>query len=65
MESKRVGIARKPMIVCYNANYADFVETIRGLYPGSQLLVTEDHHMQEKNRHAFLSRVATGIGMRL
>ena len=60
MESKRVGIARKPLIVCYNANYADFVETIRRVYPGSRLLVTEDHHMQEKNRHAFLSRVATG-----
>jgi len=60
MESKRIGLAKKPMIVCYNANYADFVETIRRLYPGSRLLVTEDHHMQEKHRHAFLSRIATG-----
>jgi N12 class adenine-specific DNA methylase len=59
-ESKRVGIARKPMIVCFNANYADFVATIRRSYPGANILVTEDHHMQEKNRHAFLSRVATG-----
>jgi N12 class adenine-specific DNA methylase len=60
MESKRIGLAKKPMIICYNANYADFVETIRRLYPGSRLLVTEDHHMQEKHRHAFLSRIATG-----
>jgi N12 class adenine-specific DNA methylase len=60
MESKRIGLAKKPMIVCYNANYADFVETIRRLYPGARILVTGDHHMQEKNRHAFLSRVATG-----
>ena len=59
-ESKRVGIARKPMIVCFNANYSDFVATIRRTYPGASILVTEDHHMQEKNRHAFLSRVATG-----
>lgn len=60
MESKRVGLARKPMIVCYNANYADFVATLRQCYPGAKVLVTEDHHLQEKNRHAFLSRVATG-----
>jgi N12 class adenine-specific DNA methylase len=60
MESKRVGIAKKPMIVCYNANYADFVDTIRKTYPGARILVTEEHHMQEKNRHAFLSRIATG-----
>ncbi|MBV8227090.1 MAG: DEAD/DEAH box helicase family protein, partial [Verrucomicrobia bacterium] len=60
MESKRVGIAKKPMIVCFNANYADFVDTIRKTYPGARILVTEEHHMQEKNRHAFLSRIATG-----
>ena len=59
-ESKRVGLAKKPMIVCYNANYADFVATIRQTYPGSRILVSDDHHMHEKNRHAFLSRVATG-----
>jgi N12 class adenine-specific DNA methylase len=59
-ESKRVGLAKKPMIVCYNANYADFVATIRQTYPGMRMLVSDDHHMHEKNRHAFLSRVATG-----
>jgi N12 class adenine-specific DNA methylase len=60
MESKRVGIARKPMIVCYNANYADFAATLRRCYPAAKVLVTEDHHLQEKHRHTFLSRVATG-----
>jgi hypothetical protein len=29
------------------------VETIRRLYPGARILVTEDHHMQEKTGMRF------------
>jgi N12 class adenine-specific DNA methylase len=59
-ESKRTGLAKKPMIVCDNSNYAQFVRAVRELYPQANILCSNEDSMNERNRTAFLSRVATG-----
>lgn len=60
MESKRMGLASKPMIVCDNASYPQFVATIRQCYPSASILVADDDSMNARNRSTFLSRAATG-----
>lgn len=59
-ESKRMGLAQKPLIACDNSNYAQFAATIREVYPQANILVSDEDSMSAKKRTAFLSRVATG-----
>ncbi len=59
-ESKRIGLANKPMIVCYNSNYAQFVDTIRQAYPQANILVANADSMNRRNRDIFLGRVQSG-----
>lgn len=60
MESRRVGLAKKPCIVCDNASYSQFVSTIRRAYPQANILVGTSENVSQKNRDRFISRVATG-----
>lgn len=59
-ESKRTGLATKPCLVCDNASYSQFVDTIRRSYPQANLLVANTESISEKNRDRFLSQAATG-----
>ncbi len=59
-ESKRTGLANKPVIVCDNASYAQFVATVRQCYPQATLLCTTKDSINEKNRDRFLAQAATG-----
>ncbi len=59
-ESRRMGVARKPMIVCDNASYPQFVETVRTAYPQANLLVADELNMTPRNRQTFLAMMATG-----
>ncbi|WP_415907079.1 hypothetical protein [Oleiharenicola sp. Vm1] len=59
-EMKRTGAAQKPMILCDNANYAQFVETARNVYPSARILHSTDDDMKAENRERFKNRVATG-----
>lgn len=60
MEARRIGVSRKPMIVCDNASYAQFEATLRDHYPQANILAAAPDSMSAQNRAAFLSRVATG-----
>lgn len=59
-EAKRTGFAQKPMIVCDNPSYSQFVAEIRKCYPQLNLLCSTEKSMSATNRNAFLSRIATG-----
>lgn len=60
MELSRMGIANKPMIVCDNPSYAQFVATAREAYPQARILVSDEVSMNSKNRKVFLNRIMTG-----
>jgi N12 class adenine-specific DNA methylase len=59
-ESKRMGLAQKPMILCDNANYAQFVGATIRAYPTARILYSTDDDMQKDNRERWKNRVATG-----
>lgn len=59
-EMKRMGGATKPMIVCDNSNYAQFVDAARRTYPQARILHSTDEDMKAENRERFKNRVATG-----
>lgn len=59
MELRRLGIARKAMLVVQNSTVADFTVAFRALYPAALLCVPEPADMEAKNRAAFLRRIAT------
>lgn len=59
-ESRRIGAARKPMIVCDSANYAQFVEAYRKAYPQDRILVADDANFSPAERENFKAMVAYG-----
>ncbi len=60
MESKRLGLARKPLIVCDNASYPQFEATLRSHYPQATILSATPDSMSSVKRTSFLSQIATG-----
>ena len=42
MEMRRLGTARKPMIVVQNATVGQFVASAKALYPNAKVLTLED-----------------------
>jgi N12 class adenine-specific DNA methylase len=60
MESKRLGLASKPMVVCDNANYEQMVATVRQCYPHARILHAEEGDMSPAKREEFKARVASG-----
>lgn len=58
MESKRLGLSQKPMIVCDNASYGSFQEAVRDAYPGAKILCSSKDMMTDRNRGLFLAQVA-------
>ena len=60
MEKKRLGIARKSMIVVQNATVAQFATFAKSLYPNSKILAPlSKTEYAAKNRQLFLSRIAS------
>jgi N12 class adenine-specific DNA methylase len=59
MESRRLGLAKKPLIVCDNASYPQFVATARQLYPLGRFLTSRVEDMGDANRDRFLTRAAS------
>ena len=61
MEQRRLGLAKKPMIVVHNATLVQFVEQFQHLYPGGRLLFpSQNKDNNAKTRRDFLGRIATG-----
>lgn len=60
MEWRRLGIAKKPMIVVKNATLNSFAKDFKKLYPTAKLLVVSRDEIDAKNRKLFFGRIATG-----
>ena len=60
MEKKRLGIARKSMVVVQNATVAQFATFAKSLYPNARVLAPlSKTEYAAKNRQLFLSRIAS------
>jgi N12 class adenine-specific DNA methylase len=59
-ESRRIGAAKKPLIVCDGANYMQFVQAMRELYPAFRLLVADDANFSPSERERFKASMAFG-----
>lgn len=60
MESKRLGLCRKSMIVVPNHLTEQWGGDFLTLYPGAKVLVATKKDFEPKNRRKFCARVATG-----
>lgn len=60
MESRRLGIAKKPMIAALNANVGSIIKDFRHIYPGAKILTFEAGDLSPATRGEFMSRIATG-----
>lgn len=60
MEMRRLGIARKPMIVVQNATLEDFVKDFYKLYPGANVLAPGKDERNADNRKRLFNLIATG-----
>lgn len=49
-EMKRMGIRRKPAMLCLKANIADMVKTYRLAYPHAKILAPSEQDFEKKNR---------------
>ena len=60
MESKRLGLAQKPMIVVPNHMLEQFSTELLALYPGANILVAGKEDFEASRRAQLFSRIATG-----
>jgi N12 class adenine-specific DNA methylase len=60
MEMRRLGTARKPMIVVQGSTVRQFSSAFKTLYPQSKVLIPNDLQRTAKNRKKLLSQIATG-----
>lgn len=60
MEMKRLGISKKPMFVIPNHLTEQMGAEFLRLYPSANILVATKKDFEKKNRHRFISRIATG-----
>ncbi|MBW1984913.1 MAG: DEAD/DEAH box helicase family protein, partial [Deltaproteobacteria bacterium] len=60
MEMRRIGTARKPLIVVQNATIKQYAKSFHKLYPQARVLIPSDGQRKGKNRKKLLSQIATG-----
>ena len=60
MEMRRLGIAKKPLIVVQNATLNDFAADFMKLYPGANILVPNEDERNASNRKRLFNLIATG-----
>lgn len=60
MEMRRLGIARKPLIVVQNNTIEQFVASFRFLYPGAKILAPTKVQMDAKNRVRLFNMILYG-----
>ena len=60
MESKRLGLCRKTMIVVPNHLTLQWANEFLHLYPGANILVASKKDFEKDNRKQFCARIATG-----
>lgn len=59
MEMRRLGVARRPMIVVQNSTLSQFAAQAKQLYPGGRILVADKDKMAGANRRRFLSSLVS------
>ncbi|MDY4555455.1 MAG: helicase-related protein [Prevotella sp.] len=57
MEMRRIGTARKPMIVVQNATVGQFVASAKALYPNAKILTLEDADRNAEGRRNFYAKI--------
>lgn len=57
MEMRRLGTARKPMIVVQNATVGQFVASAKQLYPNAKILTLEDGDRSAEGRKNFYAKI--------
>lgn len=57
MEMRRLGTARKPMIVVQNATVGQFVESAKKLYPNAKVLTLEEKDHTSEGRRNFYAKI--------
>lgn len=57
MEMRRLGTARKPMIVVQNATVGQFAASAKELYPNAKVLVLDDNDRDAKGRKNFYAKI--------
>ncbi|MBW2094199.1 MAG: DEAD/DEAH box helicase family protein [Deltaproteobacteria bacterium] len=59
-EMKRIGTARKPMIVVHNSTIDQYRESFATLYPGAKVLIPAADERNSAQRKRLLASIATG-----
>lgn len=59
-EWKRLGTAKKPMVVVQNATLEQFAASYKRMYPDANILVGTKEDLEGPKRKAFMARVASG-----
>lgn len=57
MEMRRIGTARKPMIVVQNATVGQFAASAKELYPNAKILTLEDNDRNAEGRKNFYAKI--------
>lgn len=57
MEMRRLGTAKKPMIVVQNATVEQFVEQAKRLYPNAKILTINEKDRTKDGRRAFYAKI--------
>lgn len=57
MEMRRLGTARKPMVVVQNATVGQFVESAKSLYPNAKILTLEEGDRSADGRKNFYAKI--------
>ncbi len=60
MELRRLGFARKPLVVVPNHMLGQFSSELLALYPGANILVATKDDFEKNKRRTLMSRIATG-----
>lgn len=60
MESRRMGLLSKPMLVVPNHLLLQWKDAFYGLYPDAKVLVAEKSDFTKENRERLFARIATG-----
>lgn len=60
LESKRMGLCNKPMLVVPNHLLLQWKDAIYSLYPDANVLVAEKSDFKKENRERLFARIATG-----
>ncbi len=60
MEMRRLGLARRPLLVVQNATLGQFATSFQKMYPNANVLVANKEDLGKGKRQLFLNKVSTG-----